>query len=112
MRSVQGPRSCCRPACVPASTCSGARTHEGLRGPRGGRRLASSTTAEAALRPTPRFLGALILAAAVFYYGGSSNVAWLYLLAYWIVGMIVVAFSYSLWNRGLTGSLHVRGTES
>ncbi len=26
--------------------------------------------------------------------------------------MIVVAFVYSLWNRGLTGSLHVRGSES
>jgi len=52
------------------------------------------------------------LAAAVFYYGGTSNVPWLYLLSYWIVALVVVAALYALWNRGLRGSLHVRGTES
>jgi uncharacterized protein (DUF58 family) len=52
------------------------------------------------------------LAAAVFYYGGSSNVAWLYLLSYWIVALIVVACIYALWNRGLRAGLRVRGTES
>ena len=38
--------------------------------------------------------------------------AWLYLLAYWIVALIVVAFIYARWNRGLQGGLHVRGTKS
>jgi uncharacterized protein (DUF58 family) len=56
-------------------------------------------------------LGALILAAAVFYYGGSSNVAWLYLLAYWIIALIAVAFVYAVWNRGLEGGLVVQSTE-
>jgi len=57
-------------------------------------------------------LGAVMLAAAVFYYGGSSNVPWLYLLTYWIAALIAVAFLYSLWNRGLTGGLQVRGTDT
>jgi uncharacterized protein (DUF58 family) len=52
------------------------------------------------------------LAAAVFYYGGSSNVAWLYLLSYWIVALIVVAYVYAMWNRGLQAGLRVRGSES
>ena len=37
---------------------------------------------------------------------------WLYLLTYWIVALVVVAALYSVWNRGLRGSLHVRGSES
>ena len=38
--------------------------------------------------------------------------AWLYLLAYWIVALIAVAFVYALWNRGLQGGLRVQSTES
>jgi uncharacterized protein (DUF58 family) len=63
------------------------------------------------VRPTPRFFGALALAAAVFYYGGSSNVAWLYLLAYWIAALVVTAWFYARWNRGLRGALKVHSSD-
>jgi hypothetical protein len=33
----------------------------------------------------------LAVAAAVFYYGTTSEVAWLFLLAYWIVALVVAA---------------------
>ncbi|HEX9098389.1 MAG TPA: DUF58 domain-containing protein [Candidatus Dormibacteraeota bacterium] len=38
--------------------------------------------------------------------------AWLFLLAYWIVALVVVSLAYALWNRGLTGGLAIVGTES
>ena len=49
------------------------------------------------------------MAVVVFYYAGTSEVAWLYLLAYWIAALIVAAFLYHLWNRGLRGEIVVRG---
>lgn len=65
------------------------------------------------MRPTPRFFGALALAAAIFYYGGSSNVAWLYLLTYWIAGLIVAAFIYAYWNwKRLYGEFAVTAVKS
>ncbi len=57
-------------------------------------------------------MGALILAAAVLYYGSTSEVAWLFLLAYWIAGLVVASLLYALWNRGLRAALQVRGTQS
>lgn len=45
------------------------------------------------------------------YYGSTSEVAWLFLLAYWIAAFAVGAFCYALWNRGLIGALQVRGAE-
>jgi uncharacterized protein (DUF58 family) len=39
-------------------------------------------------------------------------VAWLYLLAYWMVALIAVAFVYALWNRGLRGGLVIQSTET
>jgi uncharacterized protein (DUF58 family) len=39
-------------------------------------------------------------------------VAWLFLLAYWIVALVVVSLAYTLWNRGLTGGLAIVGTKS
>ena len=48
----------------------------------------------------------------VFYYGSTSEVAWLFLLAYWIVAMVVVAYAYARWNwRGLRGRIAVRGAQ-
>jgi uncharacterized protein (DUF58 family) len=38
-------------------------------------------------------------------------VAWLFLLAYWIVALVVVSLAYAIWNRGLTGGLAIVGTE-
>src|SRR5260370_17035800 len=60
----------------------------------------------------PRLLGALILAAAVLYYASTSEVAWLFLLAYWIFALVVASLIYAYWNRGLSGELTVVGTES
>src|SRR6266849_1709251 len=45
-------------------------------------------------------------------YGSTSEVAWLFLLAYWIAALVVVSLGYAFWNRGLTGGLAVVGTES
>jgi uncharacterized protein (DUF58 family) len=62
--------------------------------------------------PRARFYGAAAVAAVVFYYAGTSEVAWLYLLAYWIAALIVASFLYNLWNRGLRGEIFVRGYKS
>src|SRR5258708_35720318 len=61
---------------------------------------------------TPRLFGALILAAAVLYYASTSEVAWLFLLAYWIFALVVASLIYPYWNRGISGGLTVVGTES
>ncbi|MGH7123559.1 MAG: DUF58 domain-containing protein, partial [Stellaceae bacterium] len=51
-------------------------------------------------------VGALAVAAAVFYYGTTSEVAWLFLLAYWITALVVVAYLYARWNwSGLRAEL-------
>ena len=48
----------------------------------------------------------------VEYYGTTSEVPWLFLLASWIVAMMVVALAYAQWNRaGLRLHLAVRGTK-
>ncbi len=48
----------------------------------------------------------------VEYYGTTSEVPWLFLLASWIVALGVVAFAYAQWNRaGLRLRLAVRGTQ-
>jgi uncharacterized protein (DUF58 family) len=59
--------------------------------------------------PRARFYGAVAVAAVVFYYAGTSEVAWLYLLAYWIAALIVASYLYKLWNRGIRGEIFVRG---
>src|SRR3981081_901598 len=59
--------------------------------------------------PRARFYGAVAVAAVVFYYAGTSEVAWLYPLAYWIAALIVASFLYKLWNRGIRGEILVRG---
>src|SRR2546428_9459464 len=61
---------------------------------------------------TPRLFGALVLAVAVLYYASTSEVAWLFLLAYWIFALVVAALAYAAWNGGLSGGLRVVGTES
>ncbi len=46
-----------------------------------------------------------MLAGAVLYYGATSEVAWLFLLGYWILALVFVAFIYTIWNlRRLRGS--------
>jgi uncharacterized protein (DUF58 family) len=47
----------------------------------------------------------------VEYYGTTSEVPWLFLLASWIVALMLVSFAYAQWNRkGLRLHLGVRGT--
>ena len=49
----------------------------------------------------------------VEYYGTTSEVSWLFLLASWVAALCVVSFIYSLWNRaGLRPHLLVLGTRS
>ena len=45
----------------------------------------------------------------VFYFAASSEVAWLFLLAYLIAALVVASFAYALWNRGIHGELAVSG---
>jgi uncharacterized protein (DUF58 family) len=55
----------------------------------------------------------LVLAAAVEYYGTTSEVPWLFLLASWIVALCLVSFVYALWNRaGLRTHLRARGANA
>jgi uncharacterized protein (DUF58 family) len=62
------------------------------------------------VRPTPRFFGAVALAAVVEYYGSTSEVSWLFLLASWIAALCIASFVYAMWNRaGLRPHLRVRG---
>ncbi len=61
---------------------------------------------------TWRFVGALAVAAVVFYYGSTSEVSWLFLLAYWVAALIVAAFIYARWNRrGLSAGFGLAGTK-
>ena len=47
----------------------------------------------------------------VEYYGTTSEVPWLFLLAGWIAALIVVSFAYAQWNRaGLRLHLALRGS--
>lgn len=65
------------------------------------------------MRPTARLLGALVLAAAIEWYGTTSEVPWLFLLASWIVALCLASFVYALWNRaGLRTHLRARGAHA
>jgi len=53
-----------------------------------------------------------VLAAAIEYYGATSEVPWLFLLASWIAALLVAAGFYTVWNwRGLRARVGVHGTE-
>ena len=46
------------------------------------------------------------------YYGATSEVPWLFLLANWVVGLIVAACLYTVWNwRGLRARIGILGAE-
>ena len=61
---------------------------------------------------TWRLVGAVAVALIVFYYGSTSEVAWLFLLAYWVAALVVAAYFYARWNwRGLTASFALAGTK-
>jgi uncharacterized protein (DUF58 family) len=62
-------------------------------------------------RPTIRLLGAVLLGFVLYSYGATSEVAWLFLLAYWTWAMAAVAAAYEAWNRrGLLAGVEVRAT--
>jgi uncharacterized protein (DUF58 family) len=51
------------------------------------------------LRPTWRVAGALGLWLVLEWYGATSEVSWLFLLAAWILALMVAAGAYAAWNR-------------
>ena len=55
----------------------------------------------------------MVLAALVEWYGTTSEVSWLFLLASWIAALALVCFAYALWNRaGLRLHMRVRDVSS
>ena len=55
----------------------------------------------------------MALAAAIEYYGTTSEVPWLFLLASWIVGLCLASFVYSWWNRaGLRSYIRARAAHA
>jgi uncharacterized protein (DUF58 family) len=61
------------------------------------------------LRPTWRLAGAGTLWLVLEWYGATSEVSWLFLLAAWVLALIVGSAAYALWNRrGLRLDLEVR----
>jgi uncharacterized protein (DUF58 family) len=63
------------------------------------------------VRPTWRVLGALLLWASLEWYGATSEVSWLFLLASWVFALLVISAGYALWNRrGLILSLTPHGS--
>src|SRR5207248_6901640 len=91
-----------------------ARPHLRRRGAgRGGRRAAPAAAAgplrpppDASLLPTWRFTGALALGAFVYFYGATSEVAWLFLLGFLVWTTALGMLLYARWNsRGLSASI-------
>jgi uncharacterized protein (DUF58 family) len=60
------------------------------------------------MRPTWRLLGALALSVVVYFYGATSEVAWLFLFGFLLWGAILAMFVYGRWNaRGLDGGMRL-----
>ncbi len=60
------------------------------------------------MRPTWRLLGALTLSAVVYFYGATSEVAWLFLFGFLLLGAVLAMLLYARWNaRGLEGGLRL-----
>ena len=58
--------------------------------------------------PTARVLGALVLFLVLEWYAATSQVPWLFLLALWVVAVVLAAAVYAAWNRrGVTLHLGV-----
>lgn len=65
------------------------------------------------MRPAVRLAGALLLAVVVYLYGATSEVAWLFLLAFWIAAFALAGYFYSRWNAsGLHARLEVTAAAS
>ena len=54
----------------------------------------------------------MAVATVVFYYGSTSEVAWLFLLSYWVAALVLAASIYATWNaRGLSAGIGLVGTQ-
>ena len=63
--------------------------------------------------PRARLVGAILLGLALFTYGATSEVAWLFLFAYLIWGLAAASFAYAVWNaHGIRSGLRVAGVEA
>jgi uncharacterized protein (DUF58 family) len=51
------------------------------------------------MKPTWRLAGAILLWLVLEWYGASSEVSWLFLLAAWVLALIAGSMAYALWNR-------------
>lgn len=61
--------------------------------------------------PRARVLGVVLLGLVVYAYGSTSEVAWLFLLAYWLWWLALAGALYAAWNaRGLEATAEVRAT--
>jgi uncharacterized protein (DUF58 family) len=59
--------------------------------------------------PTTRTFGAAFLYLILLWYAATSEVQWLFLLALWLMALVLAAFVYAAWNRrGVTLRLTVR----
>ncbi|HEX6547861.1 MAG TPA: DUF58 domain-containing protein [Candidatus Dormibacteraeota bacterium] len=64
------------------------------------------------MRPTFRVAGAVVLGAVLYLYGATSEVVWLFLLAYWSWTFAVAMLVYATWNRnGVEASVRLTGIE-
>jgi uncharacterized protein (DUF58 family) len=60
------------------------------------------------VRPTWRLLGALALGVVVYFYGATSEVAWLFLFGFLLLATVPAMLLYARWNaRGLAGSVRL-----
>ncbi|HEX2681205.1 MAG TPA: DUF58 domain-containing protein [Candidatus Dormibacteraeota bacterium] len=63
------------------------------------------------MRPTRRVAGAIGLWVVLEWYGAASEVAWLFLLAAWVLALLLATLAYAAWNRaGLSLRLLALGT--
>jgi len=63
------------------------------------------------MRPTRRVAGAAALWVVLEWYGAASEVAWLFLLAAWVLALLLATAGYAAWNRaGLRLHLAALGT--
>src|SRR5216117_3979321 len=58
-----------------------------------------ASTREKHLRPNWRVIGAVTLWLVLEWYGATSEVSWLFLLAAWVLAFIAACSGYAVWNR-------------
>ena len=63
--------------------------------------------------PRARVIGVVLLGVVVYAYGSTSEVAWLFLLAYWLWALAIAGGLYAAWNaRGLEATAELRPAEA